>query len=677
MQRTRIAAAVLGAVPTLFCGVGYAHGGPYAGPGDLLPPGGNGPVPTGPAPPGPTTPGSPNGPRGTGPAPIGPNTPSGGPPAPAGGPTPQTPSLLSGPNLESWTYWWGFNRNRFLQLKAHIHKIGGPITRDTAEDVLTPFGDVRDTLAPSKAQIVTEIVPALRSALETETNRDVVTAALMALAKIGEEPEDSIAAFLRFLKSSDQEIAETAALSLGILAAPESAAPLLELYRDSEAGRALCGRPEVPWRTRAFAAYGLGLAAARAADADAAAAIQAALLDHLSATSGKRSPTRDVRLATVVALGVIPDPSRRAAAALERYLDENRATEETICAHVPTAIAKILRDGTQTERERFALRCAAELAAPQGKKQANLRPSFAMALGLVSRADDAFAPKAIAALRERIEKDPSRNWVLAYFGLIALGEIAGTGAPGGEIERFLLERAEAKGGRVLTRGWAALALGVAGFEQDRRGARGAVDPIGEALAERFAELRDPEQVGAFAIALGLRRHAPAAAEMLRTFSGRVNDDACRGYVALGLGLLEESGAVETLSAAAKVSARRPDLLRETATALGLLGDKRVVKLLTDVLAAKEHATLAVQAAVASALGAVGDRTSVDPLVKLLRDEKKELTAGSRAFAAVALGMVADKETLPWNFKLSRDLNYLANSETLMDPVGMTGVLNLL
>jgi Trm5-related predicted tRNA methylase len=48
---------------------------------------------------------------------------------------------------------------------------------------------------------------------------------------------------------------------------------------------------------------------------------------------------------------------------------------------------------------------------------------------------------------------------------------------------------------------------------------------------------------------------------------------------------------------------------------------------------------------------------------------------SRAFAAVALGGVADKEKLPWNSKISRNMNYRGSVETLTQ--SGSGVLDIL
>ena len=61
-------------------------------------------------------------------------------------------------------------------------------------------------------------------------------------------------------------------------------------------------------------------------------------------------------------------------------------------------------------------------------------------------------------------------------------------------------------------------------------------------------------------------------------------------------------------------------------------------------------------------------------MKLLENE--EHTARARAFAAVALGLVADQDSLPWNTLFSVDTNYAAAPPTLFDHEGF-GILNIL
>ena len=72
--------------------------------------------------------------------------------------------------------------------------------------------------------------------------------------------------------------------------------------------------------------------------------------------------------------------------------------------------------------------------------------------------------------------------------------------------------------------------------------------------------------------------------------------------------------------------------------------------------------LAKLSAIAGAMNYIGDRRTIKPLVKMLFDD--DLTELTRAFAAVALGGVADKEQLPWRSKIARNMNYRAAVETL-------------
>lgn len=675
MIRLVIAGAILGGSLLVFAGISLGHGGTYRGPGDTVPSNPGGPSTPGPSgPSGPTTPG-PSGPGGpTTPAPTGPVTPGGaGAPTPGGGPGISTPGM-SGPDLTSWTFWWGFNREKYLQLKSKLAKQEGVFTGESAEGLLGAGGGGRDSMKPTTEQITKEVIPALKNALETETNRDIVSGCLIALAKIGQEPQQAMEMFKKFLPSKDQEIAETAALAYGILASPEGVVTLHDLFMDNDAGRKLVNQNEVSWRTRTFACYGLGLTGARTNDQELRAKVQAWLIDFLK--ESKRSDTRDIRVATVIALGLIPDSERKAVQSLEKYFDENRKREEIICSHIPNSIARILREASLDERKAYCDKLMAELGEKaKSSTENNFRRSMAQALGVLTRGEDPHAKKAFEVIQEKIEKELSKNEQLAYFGMIALGQISGTDEPGNAIEKYLTEKALAQGGRVMTRAWAAIALGVAAFDQQARNKTPNQD-VGKALTEQMMSIKDPQQRAAYAIGLGLMRYAGASSALNRCLD-EVKDDAFRGYFATGLGLMGEKDSIEKIQGLVKGATRRPEFLREAAIALGLLGDKSILKGLVDILGDKDNKTLAVQAAVATALGFVGDYRAITPLSKMLRDEKKDLSSESRAFAAVALGIVCDKEEFPWNFKISTDLNYTATTETLNDQSAQTGILNLL
>ena len=131
-------------------------------------------------------------------------------------------------------------------------------------------------------------------------------------------------------------------------------------------------------------------------------------------------------------------------------------------------------------------------------------------------------------------------------------------------------------------------------------------------------------------------------------------------------------ALEPIHGLVRRSKYRPELLRQAAIGLGLLGDKDLVPVLIDML--EQASSLSAQASIAFGLGAIGDARSIDPLIEMLHDE--DITPRARAFAAVALGIVSDKEPRPWNAKLSIGVNYRANTTTLTDGRG-AGILEIL
>ena len=152
-----------------------------------------------------------------------------------------TPNSM-GPDLSSWTFWWGFNREKYLQLKAKIAKSSDVFTGE-AEGLLGGGNGGRDSMRPTAEQIAKDVLPYLKESLEKETNRDIVTGCLIALCQDWPEPQMSMDLFKKFLSSNDQEIAETAALSYGILAAPEGSSRCAIFSRTRSPDESSLGSP--------------------------------------------------------------------------------------------------------------------------------------------------------------------------------------------------------------------------------------------------------------------------------------------------------------------------------------------------------------------------------------------------------------------------------------------------
>lgn len=653
-----------------------AHGGQYRGPGDVVPPGakptgspktpGGGKGPAGPSTPGPSGPSAPG--------PGGPFTP-GGPGQPGGGGSALTGArgVDVGDDLTRWVYWWEFHKDPYLRLKDSLSGLG-PVTNP--DDVF--FGastreEVRDLVAISDSDRRDRILPRLKEALDRTEQTDITSSCLVAMAKLGVERSDIqlLPECRARLRSPVQEVRETAALAMGISQLPDALEDLIALASDAPRGRELTARGEVDDRTRAFACYGIGLVAWPSSSADLKRRAHDAIADLLG---DARTSSRNVQVAAINALRLLrPDDEAAREQAIvtllafgERDLGRGR---ELVQAHVPPAIAKLVGRGGDRALA-LAATFTAHLAA-ESKRAPELRQSAALALAELCsppERDPRFAD-AVATLRRTSEQDKDQQTRL--FALMALGQIGGAG------NRTFLLKALARGHNAIEKPWAGLALGVLEFDRLEREASAATpdETIGTALARTMSAAKNPDLVASMAIALGLCRH-DASADLLREQLQQLRaQEEPAGYVALGLALMGATGAAAELDDIVRSSVRKPDLLRQAAIALGKLGDRRAADTLQQMLAgeAEDQPNLAKLSAISSALGFIGDRRSIDPLIKMLFDGN--LTELSRAFAAVALGGIADKEDLPWGSKIAVDLNYRAAVETLTDKKG--GILDIL
>ena len=713
MKKLLIGAAFLAAGSLGLVDTASAHGGTYRGPGDTVPPGGGGgggggapssggpssPGPGGPASPGASTPGAPAGAPG---GPSGPTTSGGG---------------NTGPDLTIWQYWWGFNKEPYIILRAAVRS--GSV-QTGSDDFFLGFGEkeqARNSLAPSEITIRNKIVPALKTALRTERQNDILDASLIALAKIGdaqtEDGSEPMAEDIKkFLPHASQQLSETAAVSLGILAndSPENVGILLALLNDDsstlrgEYGVQILG--SIPVRTRAFAAYGLGLIGSRAGE-ESKAQINDALVALLDGP-GKQLGTRDVQVASIISMGLTPLPVDPAAEPLElkqaktatgwpkpeqvtnrqeqiaflmNYFEDVEGNNFMICAHVPMAVARLMQDlpGDHVLRKQAATRLLQETKR-LAKSAREIKQSCVQALGQIADCDedelDAEIREALMNVGEELADPQAKR-----FALIALGQAcgrpgSGAGSPIGGLEvkkdnpRSYLMTQLSKA-QSTERPWAALGLAILERSLDDEKMPSSPDAK-RALREALRDAKSGAEVGGYAIAVGIAKDSDSKAVLREKFE-RTSEDEARGYCAVGLGLLDDREAIEPITEIIAKSKYKPDLLKSAAIGLGLLGDKSIVDTLIEML---DNATgLSSQAALASALGFIGDARSVDPLIDMLEDDQK--TALARGFAAAALGIVADKEELPWNTKISVNINYRANTTTLTSPDAGTGILDLL
>jgi HEAT repeat protein len=670
--------------------VSSAHGGTYRGPGDTVPAGGGGgggggATPTGPGASGPSTGG-----------PAGPSTPSpGGPGVPTGGPAgrPAAPSTggNTGPDLTTWDFWWGFNKDQYLNLKAAIYS--GIITG--SDDFFLGQGtknQARNQLKPSEEAIRGKIVPALKEALEKERSNDIVTGALIALAKIGDVKSESGASefeplLAKFLSDSNQEIAETASVALGILANDASVKALSDLALDKPDGRKMVGNKEVNFRSRAFACYGLGLIGYRTASNQVRQDIAGILIDLLEKPE---SSTRDIKVAALISLGLVPvdvdtsespDSKQNYSSSrqtelkfVEKFYKEER-NNYLIRAHAPTTMARLLKGAPPEMKDGIAKLLLGSID-KNSKERDEVQQSCVLALGQIGDSDKDKIDGEIRETLKRIAEEgdqQSRN-----FAMIALGQVGGHVGQGEDAEKGIKECRDdlltfLTKGKNHIRPWAGLGIGVmerAILDNSQSG----FTPSGvskDALRSTLKDSSSPSHTGAYSIALGIAKDTEAK-ELLRDKLKNAPGDEAKGNVAVSLGLIDAREAIKDIQDIVRESKYKPDLLKQAAIGLGLLGDKDLVPELVKML--EEAKGYSSQAAIASALGFIGDSRSIDPLVEMLK--RKDITDSARGFAAVALGIVADKETMPWNSKISTNINYRANTTTLTGE-NATGILDIL
>jgi HEAT repeat protein len=588
-------------------------------------------------------------------------------------------------DTSSWQIWWWLNRAPYLNLKAALARRS--VATGAAE--WTDAGAQGTTSSRFEVRrLRARMVSVLSKALPQSHAPDLTTAVLLAIGKAGSCVSDAEIPALEetirpLLQDANQEVAETAAIALGALAHPAPAVLLTEILEDSPAGRAAVGRSEVPYRTRAFAAYGLGLIGQRAQSQD----VRRYIVRHLARALGTdRTGSDDLAVACVSALGLVhvehatanasaPDLMHKSAISaslsgdseaaylLSLFAKERRS--EVLRAYVPVNLVRSVSAGAPDFiDDSVAALCA--VLEPHSHEPSLVQVSAAMALATLPATVETQRKQILSVLHECATHGPR------FVGNLALLSIArfAVGNDSAAQARALFIRSTTNSPST-TRPWAALALGI---HEHTRTALGA-EPSGDArsaIRSALVDRRSPSELGACCIAAGLM-HDSGARDVLVHVLLDGSDDELRAHAAIGLGLMEEESAIEPLRKVVADARYRPVLLRDAAIALGLLGDAKASSQLASMLA--EAKSLEAQSAIASALGFIGDARAIEPLLALV--ESKNAGDRTKAFAVAALGNICDESLMPWNSAYALDVNYVLPPATLYEPVGGAGLLDLL
>lgn len=650
--------------------VGYPTGAPSAGAGGAAPSGKSGPStgtgtgagtahttptrPTGDSQPTPASTGRPN--------------------LPAAGTAAATAAVSSGVDLTTWEYWWLYNKDAYLQVKAHI---------DAAEPRSGEDAALRAQRAWDEA--VERVLPQVQAALDLELDVDPILASMIAMARACDGQArvlaESIARECRERRrSSNRAVAEASIMALGILGHDASVFDLCALLLDEQAARQTLGGKAVPERMRAFAGLSLGLLGARTGNEDVRRFAVHHLVRQLRSETGAQP---DTQAACVLALGLIPladrgEDARGApnvagdvpSASLDGELDllarllGDTSAPIYVRAHVPKSLANLARAPRLRES---ALRTLLARIADRGER-GEVVLGCIQALGELGETSPA---KIDADVREALARQFASGETQARcFSTMALAQIGtrGDDAPGVEAIRALLRASMVTGRSTRERSWSALALGV--LERGRLGRESVPKESAIGLAGGLRHARSPEEVGAFAIACGLARVGDATPVLLDQL-GSVKEPRAQGYVALALGMIQSRDALEPLHELLEESRVCSEKLPQAALALALLEDPSIVTRLLALL--EEGSSQSTKQAAATALGAAGDRRALPALLDLLQDRTS--IASTRGAAVAAIGRVCDRDPLPWQHGVSEGLNYRAMTVTLSDE-GHSGLLDL-
>jgi len=631
----------------------WAHGGNWRGPNGGVPPALRQPHDPLPPPPPPSDPppgDTPITPPGQTPG-TGFETPgSGGNGTPPIAPNPSSPrrpgATTRKTSFESWRFWWAYNNDDILDLKAHTYARqfydANPLRFVGSQDV----ENRRAVRRPTRRLVTSIVIPALlRTIRRKGDNEDVQGGAIVALGKLGSLRHVALfndVIWNRYRNPAGQAVdfgrqaRESGVLALGLLPGVDASG------RDTL--RAICLRAlqdeKLRTRERTWAAVCLGLQRDRKA------------VKPLLAELRKRYSDDNVPAGILAGLGLIGDEAARAP--IEEILTHGaigkRRTSDRVRAFAGYAIGKI------GDPRSLPLVLKVLRSRRQGRI---VKRSAAIAAGtLGAGAAPEMRDRTVQALLKYLRRSGG-DLSGENFAIISLSRV-GTPRAVDALLGFI------ENGRYGQRPFAALGLGTYVFYRRRAAEQGRGAPLDQALQKRIVDrlarlsrkYKDAETQAAFFLARGLVRDRTAVEELIALVARPGADPVLRGTCCVALGLLgDRRPSVKTALELALRERKSEDLRRSAATGLGLLDDADVVKILLQEM--KRARSFAVQGQLIRAIGAIGDQRAIPPLVEILDNPHQPIQ--TRAMAAVGLGLVGDLEPLPRLGRISKDYNYCASA----------------
>ncbi|MEW6743501.1 MAG: HEAT repeat domain-containing protein [Planctomycetota bacterium] len=579
------------------------------------------------------------------PAPTGPSQPTTPrAPGPPGASTGISKRRAAGEITGSWQSWWSRNQEPYLELRRHLESRG--VVSGSAGYLLGSDRDGAVRLVRPDAQDVQErIVPALLGAVAQDDPK-VVESALLALGRVvpAEQAGQALRGLVMSLGHGQESVKECALLALGILGSAEARPILLAVLNDTPSGRsALRVTGSIATHLRAVAAVALGLIG-----------VEDDIPPLMTIVERAGSSAHELVECALVALGLFAVGEQQTIPFLVQMLDRN-GLDRSVRSLVPIALAKIESPAARIIGREPLLRLLRDRSTDN-----DLQRSCLLALARMTSEVD---PNVVDTIVRVIDNDPDGQ--SRFFALTALGEIGARDAAGfeerrqehGQILRVLMSETT-RPKRREHRPWAALGLAIYGRALGATHPR-EVSQLGERLTECFVEEGDPSARAALASALGLLCHRKAEPHLVRELRD-TRDYSVAGHLAVALGLLQSEEAADLMREWIQEKGIDPVYRVTLARGLALMGDSRSVDILVRALA--ESHTVYETSSLAQAIGILGHRGAIDPLIEILKDPARP--EACRDYAAAALGLLAEKTPLRWNARVTVGLNYCVPNATL-------------
>lgn len=538
------------------------------------------------------------------------------PPVAGGGPGGGVPPGTADPPTPPtrWESWWASNKHFYLRLGQRMRDVQdtGTATPSTGDAATTERSGVERRFVED-AKLRSDLVPLFIEALGDD-NFEVRNSAAIALGKTGDERG---AAPLRKAAVEDDHktVREAALLALGLLGRDADVPFLSDQLDDVKADT----------RYRSFAAFSLGL---MESEMGAIPLFRFADPKQGPKFVGGSNKERPLVASLMIALGLSGHPDAPA------FLREQYASKQHDYGVKSFVLLSLGRLGDQQSVPLMleAIR----------HKDSEIRRSAAIALGRLAESGD---QSIYAALFRALERDSDP--VTRQFAAISLGQSGDDGVKA-ELRKLFDDV------RQIDQSFVALALALAHDQE-------AAPMLRKALAKAKAE----SDRGGYCIALALlgdTESAPLIRAQLEA-NGRV---WLQGYAAIALGLLRHEESADDLHELLD-DTNDPGLRVNLAVGLGLMADPRAKVYLLETL--EGDGSMYERGSAAMSLAVLRINSAAPNLEAVYRDEKApDLT---RAFAVVALGILADPSPTPKLSRFSIDNNY----STTIDP--LSEVLSIL